>query len=264
MFELDVYDPSMYRLVILCLVASCERRAPATKTDPVRKTLPADARTITSPDAAPAPAISTTAIPPELANAPASVFRRYYTGMITEPAVVTFTLRRHDRAVLLTVQKQSGEATPVPGKGPNSSGVVRSWTVESTTRYLGTAKDNVLSLIDVDKPSTLTLTCKNHQAAIARAGAVRKKGVPPKGGCEGEVGRFVPSATTRAELLYCYSAEPMSGAPDDGDWNGYGDDMHIALAPAPGVEWLYVNDDCSMQGGGFRWIAKDGAIANAR
>jgi len=40
--------------------------------------------------------------------------------------------------------------------------------------------------------------------------------------------------------------------------------MHVAFAPAPGVEWLYVNDDCVMQGGGFRWIAKDGAIASER
>jgi hypothetical protein len=34
--------------------------------------------------------------------------------------------------------------------------------------------------------------------------------------------------------------------------------------PAPAIEYLWVNDDCSMQGGGYRDVPKDGSIASPR
>ena len=258
----------MTRWIALAIaIAACE---PDAKPGPsIAPSAPADARDTvadaTKPALAPAPAPTTTTIPDALANAPAVIFRRYYTGMIAVPTVVTFTLRRHDHAALLVVEKQSGKRIVRPGANRRDDFVIGNWTVVSTTRYLGTATDaGVLALTDLDKPATLQLTCKNRRMVVAGPDAVRRPGVPPRGGCEGETGRWVPAKTTRAELLYCYSAEPASGAPEDSDWNAYGDYMHVAFAPAPGVEWLYVNDDCIMQGGGFRWIAKDGAIASER
>jgi hypothetical protein len=34
---------------------------------------------------------------------------------------------------------------------------------------------------------------------------------------------------------------------------------HLAFAPSPGIEWLYVNDDC-LQGGGWRQVPADRSI----
>jgi hypothetical protein len=259
-------------LALLLAITACERGGPVpTATSQVPARLPDDAPpAVVSIDAPPPPPtpppppIART-IHPELGTAPAAIFRRYYTGMIARPTLVTYTLRRHGTAALLTVETRDGERAIPPGPRLLDRYTIGAWTLASTVRYLGsTARDGALSLATLDGRETLQLTCKPHRVAVARADAVRRKGVPPKGGCEGEVGRFVPGASTRATVLYCFSAPPLDGTPGDSDWNGYQDDIHLALAPEPGIEWLYVNDDCDMQGGGFRWIPKDGSVGKER
>ena len=37
------------------------------------------------------------------------------------------------------------------------------------------------------------------------------------------------------------------------------DGMELAFAPSPGIEWLFVNDDC-LQGGGWRLVPADRSI----
>jgi len=220
-------------------IAACE---PNAKPGPSSAPSAADARDTVAdatkpalaraPAPAPAPAVTTTPIPAALANAPAVVFRRYYTGMIAVPTVVTFSLRRHDHAALLVVEKQSGKRVVRPGANRRDDFVIGNWTVVSTTRYLGTATDaGVLALTDLDKPATLQLTCKNRRMVVAGPDAVRRPGVPPRGGCEGETGRWVPAKTTRAELLYCYSAEPLGAAIAHGRFND--DDFADVAIGAP-------------------------------
>lgn len=154
--------------------------------------------------------------------------------------LTTYTLRRDDTQALLTVQtreqQQGGE-----------------WNVGAVGEWLGRITENgkqVTFTPDVHpgRADGPTLSCKRTTLKAAAAVAVRT----PTGGADecGDEGRRVPAKTRAIEALHC-SADPH-------DWS------QIALAPAPGIEWLHVNDDCSMQGGGWRLIAPSFAIAKIR
>ena len=67
--------------------------------------------------------------------------------------------------------------------------------------------------------------------------------------CSGDPGKFAPAATKKVEVLSC--KHPDFDAP-------------MIFGRAPGIEYLHVNDDCNMQGGGYRAIAADGSVAPVR
>ena len=178
---------------------------------------------------------------PELAAAPPSVFRFYSTGLVptkTGPRLETWTLRHTGERGMVLVERMAPDGD--------------AWKPASTTLYLGSATDDgkTLTLTLAAATDKLALACKREKLAIAAATAVRK---PHKKGkykeCGGDPGRWVPDKTKSIEVLQC--KHPDFDAP-------------MPFAPAPGVEYLLVNDDCLMQGGGYRAIGNDAAIAPVR
>jgi hypothetical protein len=201
-----------------------------------------------APDAAPA-----LTIPDSLAAAPPWVGRKYMTGAAsgTRPHL-TYRLQTAGGQALITVEEREGSG--FVGKGPMSEPTV--WNLVSTIQYLGTATTvGTKTLIKVSGPAgTLDWECKTQRIAIAKANAVRGR-TPGLGGCEGDTGRWVPGTTTSTSALVC---NQFPGEEYAGDWD------QLAFTPAPGVEWLFVNDDCVIQGGGWRAVPTDGAIGRVR
>ena len=232
----------MTRFSVLALVACSSSPASTTKPTPPA---PPDAAVATSPDAAIAapPVDAAPAVDAELAAAPPSVFRFYSTGLVTTkagPRLETWTLRHVGERATILVERMR----------PNGD----AWTLGTTTRYLGTVADDgtSLKLALAAGPNQLALECKREKLAIAAATAVRKPH-PRKGRyarpCSGDPGRWVPDKTKSIDVLSC--KHPDYEAP-------------MPFASAPGVEYLFVNDDCDQQGGGYRAIANDGAVAPVR
>ena len=214
------------------------------------------------PDAAVAPADASPvrvslppppAIPASLAAAPAWITRRLDGGAMPSPQVLeTFTLRREGTSALLTVTVQHAtESMRTHEVSPWSA-------VLSTKQYLGTFAEitNTLTLDVAAGAETLHFVCKRAKETVATATAVRRPH-PKAPGCTGDQGHWDPAATTPVDVLHC---ELPEGFQEAHGWFV----PYLAFAPAPGIEWLFVNDDCSMQGGGWRRIAADGAIAGFR
>lgn len=196
------------------------------------------------PDAAPvvdaAPPIDAPAPDPALAAAPPSVFRFYSTGLVPTkggPRLETWTLRHTGDRGMVLVERMA----------PDGDG----WKPATTTLYLGTAADDgkTLTLALAAGTDKLALACTRDKLAVAAATAVRKPHKKGKYKECGDPGRWVPDKTKSIDVLQC--KHPDFEAP-------------MPFAAAPGVEYLVVNDDCQMQGGGYRAIGKDAAIAPVR
>lgn len=191
-------------------------------------------------------------IPPPiqaLAAAPAWHARSLMTGQIRASAVLTFaTLNRIDDRAMLTLEVQ----TAVTHLGDDA---LEPWTAKAVTRrYMGAVVTaaGVTTFNLFDGTEHLTLACKPTKVAVAKATAVRKRD-PKKESCTGDQGHWVPAQTTKADALVC-------GDPSDELDPGYA----FTDPAAPAIEWVYVNDDCIMQGGGYRAIAADGSFAPFR
>jgi len=129
------------------------------------------------------------------------------------------------------------------GKDPAPFGPLTSRTLVGTF-----AKD---TLVYVDDGKAFSLTCVTKSVAVAGATAVRVR--EGKRGCEGDQGKWKPGATRKAKALVC------------GDMTSEMDPSFTFVAPpGPDIEYVWVNDDCSMQGGGYRDVPKDGSIAPVR
>ncbi|MBA3394991.1 MAG: hypothetical protein H0T89_20260 [Deltaproteobacteria bacterium] len=198
------------------------------RTDPVK---PLDPRGVPPP------------LPTELSAAPQWIGRTFDTGLITFTHIYEIhTLRRHGLQAALTIQRQ------IAGTGGGLS--IGPWSAEPTKYYLGTAaqQGNVvtLALANVEDPTDrINLPCKLTKLAAARNDAVRRNSSSTLENC-GDEGRWHPAVTKRIDVLHCRADENPS-AP------------HLAFAPSPGIEWLFVNDDC-LQGGGWRQVRADHAI----
>ncbi|MCX5746875.1 MAG: hypothetical protein NT062_30765 [Proteobacteria bacterium] len=119
----------------------------------------------------------------------------------------------------------------------------------SLVRYLGTAteKAGVLSIAVANGADKVELECKRTKIPAARADAGRTYHGGARG-C-GDDGRWKPSTTKPLAAFLCTSDKEVSD--------------QLALSPAPGIEWVFVSDDC-LVGGGWREVPKDGSIANPR
>lgn len=237
----------MHRTALVVLAACSSSPSPSTSPSPTP---------VATPDAAVAADVAIDAAPPvdaapavdaELAAAPPFVFRFHEAGKVmtkAAPRLETWTLRQVGERATVRVQRM----VPTAGDG---------WQPSSATVYLGTATDDgkllTLALAATTNPNDkLALACTRAKLAVAAATAVRKPH-PRKGKyaqpCSGDPGRWVPAKTKPVEVLSC--KHPDYDAP-------------MPFAPAPGVEYLYVNDDCDMQGGDYRAIPADGTIAPVR
>jgi hypothetical protein len=102
---------------------------------------------------------------------------------------------------------------------------------------------------------SIDLRCERKTLAVARANAVRGRTPKLRGEECGDTGRWVPGTTNRMQVLLCADNPPAN---EPNEWE------KLAFAAAPGIEWLHVNDDCIIQGGGWRAVAADSAIAKLR
>jgi len=198
----------------------------------------------------PAPTIKTlTDIPAELTSAKPWIARRYMTGMIRGSTPhETFLLQRAGTKALVTREVRM----PTQWKrGKGLENEVTAWRLESSTQLLGTIeeKGTKVTLSVANGTDKLELSCKKTKVAAARPDAMR--GRSPKYSECGDTGRWVPASTKQVAVIKC---DP----PEDDSWN------QLAFAAAPGVEWLHVNDDCVIQGGGWRQVPVDGAIKHPR
>lgn len=202
---------------------------PAQPTTPPVAIAPADASIDAPVDAA---------VDAELAAAPAWIFRFHSTGKIVKQSrLETWTLRFVGDRATIFVERKLAES-----EGP--------WAPAGTTLYTGTGDGTSFSLAAAGQ-AKLDLACKREKLDVAAATAVRK---PVASGkykqpCSGDPGRWVPPKTTKLEVLSCKL--PGFEAP-------------MPFAAAPGVEYLFVNDDCAQQGGDYRVIAADGSVAPVR
>ncbi len=118
-----------------------------------------------------------------------------------------------------------------------------------TRQLLATYEDSKLAYTDGKDP--VSLECAIKTVPVAGASAVRIR--EGKGGCEGDQGKWSPRATRKTKALVC------------GDMSSEMDPTFTFVEPpAPELEWVWVNDDCSMQGGGYRDVPKDGSIVSPR
>jgi hypothetical protein len=223
----------MIRISTLLLAACSSTPAPKPEVPPASP--PVDAAIAVAPPDAPAP-------DPELAAAPASIFRFYATGLVAAKSghrLETWTLRAlADRGVVSVERKLPGEND--------------SWLPGTQSLYLGTATDDgkTLTLTLAAGTDKLALTCTRDKLEVATANAVRKPRAKKSKTDEcGDTGVWSPAKTKSLAVLSCKDARY---------------DAPMIFGPAPGIEYLVVNDDCKMQGGGYRQIAPDGAIAPVR
>ena len=242
----------------LVLLAACDGGAPAPaptiSSHPVA-TAAADARvdTPTTLDAA----VAVDAVSAAVRAAPASIGRVWTlgAGMVSSPHT-TYTLQHAGEQAILTVEVREPTAFG-PGKGPDREPTA--WQTTKRTEYVGTVSDaaGVLTLAVAHGAETLSWRCTPRHVKAASATAVRGR-TPGIEGCGGDEGRWVPARTTPVQLLACEVLPIDEYSSWDSGWS------RIGLAPAPGIEWLFVNDHCVIQGGGWRRVGSDGAIAGIR
>ena len=183
--------------------------------------------------------------PEELVEAPKWVGRRLTTGMSTrDNTLETFTLQRLGERALLTVEAIHSEA--------KDDGKFGAWDKLSFIQYLGTAKTegDVITVKLANRPLSLEWTCKMTKLDVAPATAVRGRDSRAKGKECGDTGAWQPAKTQKVEALPCTEStgsDDDTAAPADSKDN-------LAFTAAPGIEWLWVNDECVITGGGWRRV----------
>src|SRR5262249_25101801 len=146
--------------------------------------------------------------------------RRYYTGAVTTPKLVTYTLRRGGGRAQLAIETSTAGYAPSRGRPiAPGAGVVDSWKLESVVRFTGTSTADTVELRQIGGTAAWKLTCRLLRVDAAHADAIRKRA--GSGGECGDKGRWAPAATTKVDVTYCYSREPEGGKPEHAQWNGY-------------------------------------------
>jgi hypothetical protein len=155
-----------------------------------------------------------------------------------------------DRAVLTVDVKTAMNGGLLPQRigGP--------WAPVSSQRFVGEASENkgTLGLVfrDEDGGYALSLVCTRSQVSVAAATAVRVRSADADE-C-GDVGTWLPPVTTPMDAWVCHQ---ITTNPDDV--------AHVlTFGEAPGIEHLFINDDCIIQGGGLRRVPRDGSVGNVR
>jgi hypothetical protein len=243
----------MRRLLVVLAVVGCEprtRTGPPVEDNEVERDGRPAARAVR--DAGADGSAAVIPIAPALLAAPAWIGRELRTGLIApQSTLATWTLQRDGNQAVLTVDRQTAS-------GMDST--IGPWSAKQTRRYVGTFETSRqrLRFTLADGAERLELVCSRSVAIAAGAAAVRKPGRHRAGTEEcGDRGGWSPARTRQVHVLRCRQ-------PDDEPEDRDTDRVDLRLAAAPGIEYLYVNDDCIMQGGGWRVLAVDGAVAPVR
>jgi hypothetical protein len=228
-----------------------------------------------------ASACATTAAPPAremLPPAPSAatvaprvaVFRRFGTGLVSpRQTLTTYTMTwRQGRASLTIVDSELQQSGIAIGSSPPG------WSDAASETLTGTAREDGASVsFDLKGPhTTLVLRCAETKVSVANATAVRTRSPGSMGGDCGDRGAWWPPTTTEVDALVCRdkATEPPEPAPVPMEEyeaeNEALERVHTQLTfgELPGIEYLWVNDDCVIQGGGLRRILPDGGVHDAR
>jgi hypothetical protein len=172
----------------------------------------------------------------------AMTFRRLEVGKVRGHAVrTTFVLDLDHATIDETDETLAKSVTVAEADGETA------WETKARHRYVGArrdAKDGVQLDLEAPDSQPLHLMCTSKRIEAAAAHAVRVAS-PDRGDdyeC-GDKGVWSPAGTSTVETLACIPA----GTSVDTD-----DDDELVFAPGPGLEWVFQNDDCVIQGGGFR------------
>ena len=176
-------------------------------------------------------------------------YRSYYSMLYAGPRterVAMFTLVRDGDKATLTVEK-------------SSRGVAAEWKVEPVVVYEGSAADTTngglrLELATEDGKQIVD-TCK---ASTLRVGGATAVLVPSKDNSEcNSILEWSPRKTTKVPVLEC-TVEARDSDDDPVI------PRIVTFGPEPGIEAIAINDDCAMQGSGFRKIKSPATIAPSR
>jgi hypothetical protein len=194
------------------------------------------------------------------------VFRQLHAGLVRPTAsVTTYTLRRERERITLEIRRAIAPTRP---EAPLSG-----WKDQAPTVYRGTASRHEAGLVlelsgDEDQ---LVLHCTRTTLAIAGADAVRTRtpGMYDEGDEQcGDTGTWSPAATLQLPVLACREPGEPREEPADPDDEALAAEEALAaqlsFGEPPGIEYLHVNDDCDIQGGGLRRIPRDGSIFAVR
>jgi hypothetical protein len=183
------------------------------------------------------------------------------TGNAAQNQHETLTLQWSGTEATLLIQERSAAFAEGTEIGP--------WRAEPARRLVGRAaqKGRVIAFDfgtdvggDRGGKGAVEFPCVHDSLDVAAATAVRRPS-PAHDEC-GDTGHWEPAATPRLPVLRCRGLGfDSSIMPGDADWEAF---ASLAFARAPGVEWLHVNDDCMMQGGGWRAVPADGSITSPR
>jgi len=198
-------------------------------------------------------------LPPEPAASTAPIHRRgtvwiyrhLFTGAVSRGSALTLrTLTLDGDHAMLTVATKTapnGEMFAESIRGP--------WVDASLVTFVGTAQvgKGTLELALRHGSDALALSCTRNAVNVAAETAVRVRSGDDSE-C-GDVGTWAPAATTPLYAWVCHekTASPNDASPEE-----------LTFGEAPGIEFLFINDDCVIQGGGLRRVPRDGSIANVR
>ena len=189
-------------------------------------------------------------LPPQPSSQPPPVARHQKRVWIARDLSTGMVMRR-STLTIRTLTLDGERATLAVAVRTTTDKVDAPWSDGTTRTYTGRGLERVDGHLDLalhDAADTLALSCVYKDVSVAADTAVRVRSSDSE--C-GDVGQWSPSATTMMHAWVC--------APD-------GDDKReeIAFGQAPGIEHLFVNDDCIIQGGGLRRVPRDGSVAAVR
>jgi hypothetical protein len=194
-------------------------------------------------------------LPPQPSSQPTTVAhtktvwiaRNFSTGMVMGHATLTTSTLTLDgeRATLTMATRTTSD--PGTRAGP----IEGAWVDTATKTYTGRSVDDMGGTLELtlhDGIDNLALSCVYKEVSVAADDAVRVRSSDDSE-C-GDVGQWSPSATTMTHAWVCHRDDDAREA--------------ITFGVTPGIEHLFVNDDCIIQGGGLRRIARDGSVAGVR
>lgn len=182
---------------------------------------------------------------PKAAEQVTWVARTYHTGVIlrsSDLATYRLTVRGQEASLVITEQRRQQHRRETGAWEPVGERQLHGTVQRSGERHRFSFAEGGEAF-----------DCQRGPVAVAPASAGR---MPSPGADDDECGDTgVWSApSVEVDVLSC---RPVK-APDVA-----GDDYRLVFAPPPGVEYLWVNDDC-FQGGGYRRIPADASIAPPR
>jgi hypothetical protein len=180
---------------------------------------------------------------PVQAHAERRIFRQLRVGKSPVATRTTFELVIDGgRATLVELDEQADHVQSVAQADRQAR-----WTVATQRTYRGSARllaGAVELALESEGVQPLELHCTQRPVEAARAGAGR---VPspdrhPGDRCDHR-GAWDPAATSSVQAVVCDAGV----ADPDGD-----DDDRLVFADPPGLEYVSINDDCVLRGGGLR------------